>query len=138
MKKFAVLLLSILLISLLIFNTGCKKKFNIEGVWTININWVTIYVQKNTQSISGQKSSVQGSAAVIGIYTFTGDKTSGTFVDSWGEMGTYTVNDKNVIWEYNTAPYTRYIGTSADDNTMTGTMSNDWGDSGSWSATRNQ
>lgn len=137
MKKLSILLLSVLLISLLAFNTGCKKKFDITGVWSVNINWSN-FAQKNTQSISGQMSSIQSSAAVLGIYTFSGDKTSGTFVDSWGDSGTYTVSDKNVVWVYNTVPYSRYTGISADDNTMTGTMSNDWGSSGNWTATRNQ
>jgi len=112
-KKLMILLIATLFITMM-FSTGCKKKFDITGTWTINYNW--------TNWVSA-----------TGTITFTGNKTSGTFTNNASNTGTYTVDGNNVNWVYPSG--TTYTGTSSDDNHMSGTMT---GGSfhGSWTATR--
>lgn len=117
-KKLMILLIATLFITM-IFSTGCKKKFDINGMWTVNVTWFN--------------PTFDGSYTI----TFTGDKASGTFIANTS-TGTYTVNDKNVSWVFmdSGTMIATYTGTSTDDNTMSGTMFNNSGRNGSWAAVR--
>ncbi len=112
-KKLTILLVVTLFITMM-FSTGCKKKFDIQGIWTVSYTW---------------SNSGTGTTTI----TFTGSKTSGTF-SSQKYTGTYTVNDKSVTWRYTSG--TTYTGTSTDDNNMSGTMIGHKGGTGTWTAVR--
>ncbi len=128
-KKLMILLIATLFITMM-FSTGCKKKFDITGTWTINYNWGVITNSVNTDSTI---SSMNGASATgTATITFTGDRKTGTFVVQIYN-GTYTVDGNNVKWVYTSG--TTYTGTSSDDNHMSGTMvSGSY--LGSWTATR--
>jgi len=113
-KKLMILLIATLFITMM-FSTGCKKKFDITGTWTINFTWAS--------GLSG-----------TGTMTFTGDKTSGTFTNNYGGKGTYTVDGNNAKWVYTSG--TTYTGTSSDDDHMSGTMVSYLGSNGTWTCTR--
>ena len=114
MKKKLMILVVVALFMTMMFSTGCKKKFDITGTWTVNGNWIAW-------------------VSFSGTITFSGDKKSGTFIDFGNNTGTYTVDGKNVRWEYPSGTF--YTGTSSDDNVMSGTM-NSTSLTGSWTATR--
>jgi len=131
MKKKLMILVVVALFMTLMVSTGCKKKFDITGAWTINYNWFAAANSTSNSDLSSMKGS---GAAGTGTIIFTGDKKSGTFsVPAEGYTGTYTVDGKSVRWVY--ASGTTYVGTSTDDNTMSGTMTSSYL-SGTWSATR--
>ncbi len=113
-KKLMILLIAALFVAM-IFSTGCKKKFDITGTWTVYGDWYTWIT-------------------FSGTVTFSGDKTNGTFVDFSNGTGTYTVDGNNVRWEYPSGTF--YIGTSTDDNVMSGTMNSTSGLTGTWNAVR--
>ncbi len=129
-KKLMILLITALFVAM-IFSTGCAKKFDITGIWTLNFNWFSVANSARGPELSSMKGA--GAAAVETI-TFIGDKKSGTFSTSDGYNGTYTVDGKSVSWLFN-ASVTRYVGTSTDDNTMSGTMTSEYLN-GTWSAVR--
>ena len=125
------ILLVVTLFLTLMFSTGCKKKFDITGTWTLTFNWFAV---SNSAPVSELSSMKGAGAAGVGSITFIGDKKSGTFSTSDGYNGTYTVDGKSVSWLFN-ASVTRYVGTATDDNTMSGTMTSAYLN-GTWSATR--
>jgi len=119
MKK--VFILTIVIISLVLLSSGCKKKFDITGNWTLSVNWGT-----------GFKAGV--------VVTFSGDKSSGVilFPTAAGLSGTYRVSDINVdfIIKEGLADII-FTGTSTDDDNMSGTMHESGKTTtGNWIATR--
>ncbi len=77
MKKKLMILVVVALFMTLMFSTGCKKKFDIEGTWTLNFSWFTAENSvKSNSTISAMKGS---GASATDIIIFTGDKKSGTF-----------------------------------------------------------
>jgi len=114
MRKKLMILLVVTLFITMMFSTGCKKKFDIQGTWTLSYTW---------------SNSGTGTTTI----TFTGSKESGTF-SSQKYIGTYTVDGKNVTWTYTSG--TKYTGTSTGDNNMIGTMISYKGGSGTWTAVR--
>ena len=129
-KKLMILLVAVLFVTMM-FSTGCKKKFDITGVWTLNYFWNN---EPAVKTDTLELSSVQGMmGANSSIITFTGDKKSGTF-QSESNTGTYTVDGKNVRWIFSVG--TTYTGTATDDNNMSGTMISYMGMTGTWICTR--
>jgi len=119
-KKFMILLVGALFVTIM-FSSGCKKneegvtaKFDITGTWTLVFTWTN-------------------QVAKTGTIVFTGSVTAGSFVFNNYKKGTYTVNGKNVSWEYTGGA--KHTGTSTGDKAMSGTMKNG-GLSGTWTATR--
>ncbi|MEN8221906.1 MAG: hypothetical protein ABFR36_01495 [Acidobacteriota bacterium] len=132
MKKKLMILMVVTLFITMMFSTGCKKKFDITGTWTLNFNFLA---SANTAGSSSKVSSMKGyGAAGSTTIIFTGDIENGTFsIPDEGNTGTYSVDGKNVQWIYTNG--TTYIGTSSDDNTMAGNIISAYG-SGTWTATR--
>ena len=130
-NKLMILLIAAVFVAM-IFSTGCAKKFDITGTWTLTYNWIAA---SNVSNTSSTVSAMQGSAAAgSDIIIFTGDKKSGTFsIPADNYTGTYTVDGDSVRWVFTSG--TSYIGTSTDDNTMSGTMTSSYL-SGTWSAIR--
>ncbi len=130
-KKLMILLIATLFVAM-IFTTGCAKKFDITGTWTLTYNWIAA---SNVSNTSSTVSAIQGSAAAgSDIIIFSGDKKSGTFsIPADNYTGTYTVDGKSVRWVFTGG--TTYTGTSTDDNTMSGTMTSSYLN-GNWSAIR--
>ena len=89
-----------------------KTKYDITGVWTVSVKWLTI---------SGTFEC-----------TFTGDKKSGT-TNASTTSGTYSVSDKNATFTLASATY---LGIFDSKTTMSGTMSNTSGNSGTFTATK--
>ena len=125
MKKKLMILVVVALFMTMMFSTGCKKKFDINGVWIITLNYVTPW-----------------SDTYSGTIVCTGSKTSGSVtytIATWDiAIGTYSVNGKNVTlsvtWlNSNTSTFS---GTSTDDNAISGNISETGGATGNWSATR--
>jgi hypothetical protein len=121
-KKFPVLLVvgGVVVVAALVLLLGKKKKkeeeFDIRGRWTLNWNL--------------------GNQSGTDFLQFSGNRTNGTFVDHLGNTGTYTVNGRNVVIEYDdTAPVLRLTGTFSGKDSMSGVIS--VGNiTGSWNATR--
>jgi len=115
MRKKLMILLVVTLFITMMFSTGCKKKFDIQGTWKVTYKW--------TGFIS------------LAPYTiiFTGSKTSGTFI-AGKDKGIYTVTGKKVTWTFTLG--TVYTGTSTGDNNMSGTMTSNKGGTGTWTAVR--
>ncbi len=121
MKKRFIVLSVVVLFATMMFSPGCKKKeegvtakFDITGTWTLVFKWTN-------------------QAAKTGTIVFTGSATAGSFVFNNYKKGTYTVNGKNVSWQYTVGA--KYTGTSTGDKAMSGIMKNG-GLSGTWTATR--
>ena len=130
-KKLMILLIATLFLTMM-FSTGCKKKFDITGTWTIIYDW---HVATNSVSTDSTISSMNGAAAAgTATVTFTGDRKTGTFTTSSGYTGTYNVTGNDVNWVYTSG--TTYTGTSSDDNHMSGTMVSYKGFKGTWTCTR--
>ncbi len=123
-KKLMILVVATLFITMM-FSTGCKKKFDINGLWLMTMNYTTPWAQTYS-----------------GTITCTGDKSSGTIsfdIADWGvNIGSYTVDGKNVILSINwpNGNTSTYSGSSIDDNNMSGTISETSGSTGTWTATR--
>jgi len=123
-KKLMILLVAALFLTMM-FSTGCKKKFDITGTWTVTLNYTSPWAQTYT-----------------GTITCAGDKETGAVtydIADWGlHIGAYTVNDKNVTltvtWSNGNA--TTFTGTSTDDNMISGTMTETAGGGGNWTAVR--
>ncbi|MCK4765188.1 MAG: hypothetical protein KAW12_23515 [Candidatus Aminicenantes bacterium] len=115
-KKFPVLLLvgGIAVVAILVLLLSKKDKYDITGTWTMT-------------------GSFQGTP-FLDTFTFTGSKTSGSFVDSVGDGGTYTVNDKDVSFRYSNYDIV-FNGTFNGANSMSGSIAA-YGLSGNWSASR--
>jgi len=77
--------------------------------WKINYNWII------------------GGSGSADIYFFKDGSTD------WG--GTWTQEEEHVQWKYTTTKTVTYTGTISNKQ-MTGTMINDKGDSGTWTATK--
>lgn len=128
-KKFPIILLvaGLVVVGALVFLLlGKKKDYNIVGTWALTDQWPSGNYTTNI--------------------TFSGSKTSGTFVDSDGNTGTYSVAEKSVqfIYEKNAdgLVFTKweYTGNFTDENNMSGTfvvtLSGGYDHTGSWSATK--
>ena len=120
-KSLSVFLMSICFISFVFFS-ACKEEeedvYDIRGEWILNFYVVAANIQP------------PGTATI----TFTGSLTSGTFVDSAGGAGTYTVNDMAVEWTYPSG--TVYSGNFDSTTTMSGTWQMPEGYTGPWDATK--
>ncbi len=121
-KKLMILLIAALFVAM-IFSTGCKKKFDITGVWSFTFTYDSSHVYSGSVTISGDKAS--GSA----IFS----------ISDWPmTAGTYTVSDKNatlsVTWSNGNT--TTLMGSSTDDNNMNGTLTETSGSTGTWMAFR--
>jgi len=116
MRKKLMILLVVTLFITMMFSTGCKKKFDIQGTWNLSFIWSN------------------GTHGILAL-TFTGGKESGSFSHKNITLGTYTVNDKSVTWKYSLVN-TVYTGASTGDNNMSGTMVSFNGGTGTWTAVR--
>lgn len=117
-KKFPVLLVvgGVAAAAVLIFVLSKKKKeqYDIRGNWTINGTFL---------------------AEPFRFYmTFSGSKTSGTFADTEGDSGTYTVADKTVSFKYNEYDVT-FNGQFTDKDHMSGSLVAS-GITGTWNGSR--
>ncbi len=110
-KKLMILLIAALFVAM-VFSTGCKKKFDITGVWTVNTSILGMTIQTQV--------------------TFSGSRDSGVFIDDTDLTGSYTVNGDNVSWEYSLGAV--YTGVVDNDNSMHGTK--DGYITGTWTAVR--
>ncbi len=123
-KKLMILLIAALFVAL-IFSTGCKKKFDITGTWTITLSYVTPW-----------PTTLQGTLTAVG------DKSSGTAtidISGWDPgVGTYTVSDTSVTITVNWTGgnSTTCSGTAPSDNSMNGNITETYGATGTWTATR--
>jgi len=124
MKKKLFILLMVGIFLTFGLSTGCKKGKDIRGQWNVTLNY------------PGQTFNITA--------TFTGDKTSGTYMDNWsnynaaGGTGSYTVSSDtikfNVTWSNgNSAQYT---GTIISSTQMSGTFTETGGATGSWTMTK--
>ncbi len=113
MKKKLMILLVVTLFITMMFSSGCKKKFDIQGTWKVYTELFALPAY---------------------TITFTGSKTSGIFSLNGEKGGTYTVNGKNITWIYTNG--TTYTGTSTDDNKMSGTIKRNADKTGTWTAVR--
>jgi hypothetical protein len=91
------------------------KNYDIVGVWAVTVNWEN--------------------GALIATFdaTFTGDKKSGT-VKTTSNTGSYTVDGKTAKWDFSSIAH--YTGTFDSKTTMTGTMNNNGGSTGTFTATK--
>jgi hypothetical protein len=94
-----------------------KTKYDIVGTWTVSYNW---------------ELTPDGSTDII----FIGDKKSGTISLYGSSMGTYTVDGKNVTFVINSTAVATFVGVFSDKTHMNGTMTNDEGNSGTWTAVK--
>ena len=126
-KKFPVLLVigGIAVVAVIVVLASGKKKdkeeeYNIVGNWIISENY--------PDGTSGEQ-----------YITFSGSRTSGTFIDHEGFTGTYSVSGRNVNFSYDFGVWFTYNGTFTGRDTMSGTW--DWvfegvPVSGSWTGER--
>ena len=132
MEKKSVLLTIFVLFIVIIFSTGCATKFDITGTWTLIYDWNAVSGSVKTGEISAISGSASSGSDVI---IFSGDKRRGTFsMPDWLYTGLYTVDGKDVKWEFDDSDSV-YTGTAIDDNNMSGTMKSAYLN-GTWSATR--
>ncbi len=119
-KKFPTLLVvgGIVVVAVLAMLLLKKKKkedeYDIRGDWTVNFN-------------------VAGNAGFF-YMTFSGSKTSGSFVDNEGDTGTYSVNGSAVNFGYNNYNIS-FSGNFGSQGSMSGSLQVE-GTNGSWNATR--
>lgn len=116
MRKIFMLSLMTCLVLSLVTITSCKK-FDITGTWTMTQNG---QVGQKLAELRG--ASLDGKKGWTDIFniTFTGTVESGTFLDDFGDTGTYTVDGDNVSFIYPLFDW-RFTGTASDDNTVSGT-----------------
>lgn len=126
-KKFPVLLVvgGIAVVAAIVVLASGKKKDKEEELIIIG-NW--IISENYPDGTSGEQ-----------YITFSGSRTSGTFIDHDGFTGTYSVSGRNVNFSYDFDLWFTYNGTFTGRDTMRGTW--DWvfeGDpvSGSWTGER--
>jgi tetratricopeptide (TPR) repeat protein len=108
-KKFPVLLVvgGIAVAALIVVLASGKKKKEQEEEYNIVGNWI-IYENINGESLEE-------------YITFSGSRTSGTFVDQDGLTGTYSVSGRNVNFSYDFGLWFTYNGTFTGRDTMSGT-----------------
>jgi len=134
MKKIYFVLSVVVVLSLLFTTTACKKTYDIRGTWSITYNWGANNVKVAGVLDKAEEGKVYGT----GTITFSGNKTSGTFIDSYGDAGKWTVDGDKIEFTYD-GYNTTYTGTLKDENNMSGTMTevyNGVNYNGTWSATR--
>ena len=126
------ILVVVALFMTLMVSTGCKKKFDIQGSWELNFNWSAVANVANSSTELSAKSGFGASGTITLV--FSGDKKSGIFTSLGIPSGTYSVDGKSVVFTWDNG--TTYVGTSSDDNNMSGTMLSIYGGGGTWSAIR--
>ncbi len=110
MKNLKLILFSLFSITLFAITSCKKEQASIKSTsWTFNYDW---------------QFGAQGSMNVF----FYSDNTTDV-------AGTWQQDDKDFTWTWNNALETVYTGTISGNN-MTGTCSNNAGDSGTWSAVK--
>jgi len=125
MKKKLTVLMVIAIFVIFGLMSGCKKKFNILGLWNVTLTYVTPWT-----------------ASYSGTITFTGDKGAGTSIwdiSNWGvHTGTFTVSGSTVSFRvtWSNGNTSTLSGSKTDDNNMNGTISETSGGTGNWTATR--
>lgn len=99
-----------------------KTKYDIVGNWAVSWTWTAGW------SGTGSKQGV-----------FSGTKESGTVTGFYDDIGTYTVDGKDVTWTLSSYdPGFKWTGQFDSKDTMSGTMViPSEGASGTWTATRN-
>ncbi|NIM14081.1 MAG: hypothetical protein GTO45_18720 [Candidatus Aminicenantes bacterium] len=112
-KKFPVLLVvgGIAVAALIVVLASGKKEKQREEEFIIIGNW--IITENYPDGTSGEQ-----------FMTFSGSRTSGTFVDQDGFTGTYSVSGRNVNFSYDFGEWFTYNGTFTSRDTMRGTW--DW------------
>lgn len=127
-KKFPVLLVvaGIAVVAVIVVLASGKKEQQREEEFIITGNW--IISENYPDGTSGEQ-----------YITFSGSRTSGTFIDHEGFTGTYSVSGRNVNFSYDFGDWFTYNGTFTGRDTMSGTW--DWvfeGNpvSGSWTGER--
>lgn len=103
-----------------------KKKFP----WLLVVGGVVVtgavlflLLKKDTYDITGNWGitiTIEGVPIVLN-YTFSGSKTSGTFIDEEGDSGTYTVDGKSVSFTYDLYAI-QFTGEFSDKDHMGGTV----------------
>ena len=132
MKKLFYVLLGVVLISMIFTTTSCKKHYDIRGTWTVSFEW---NVSSPAKVMANSKVSSEKLYSNTCTITFSGDETTGTFIDCFDDTGTWSVDGDEVSWHYTYYP-TTYSGTISDDSHMSGTIIYNSVNSGTWSATR--
>ncbi len=121
-------IVSLLLLSVILFNaTSCKKSttapsFTYEGTWTVNYNFTTGSMARGvftaTLKSNGNWDYVEGASSRVDAGTWTSSGNSMNFVFNFSGLASYT-------------------GTKVTDNSLSGTAVGDGGVStGTWTATR--
>ncbi len=118
MKKIFSFLTAVTLIANLLLFTGCKNSdttsnnVDITGTWSL-----TLIFDETSASI-----------------TFNGNASSGTLTTSTGDSGTYSVSGSTVEWNYQRGH--NFTGQINSENSMTGTVTNNAGNTDNWQAYR--
>ncbi len=96
-----------------------KTKYDIVGTWTLSFNW---------------ELTPDGSVDI----DFLGDKKSGDVHLFGSKTGTYTVDSKDVSFTVGagSATVATFIGKFSDKTHLSGTMTNNEGNSGTWTAVK--
>ncbi len=94
-----------------------KTKYDLVGIWDLSFNW---------------EDGTDGTTEI----DFRGDKKSGDVYMLDVKFGTYTVDGKEVEWIISFIATATYVGKFTDKTHMSGTMSNNLGDSGTWTAVK--
>jgi len=94
-----------------------KTKYDIVGTWTLSFNW---------------ELTPDGSTEI----EFLGDKKSGDVHLFGSKTGTYTVDSKDVTFTVGTGTVATFIGKFTDKTRLSGTMTNNEGNSGTWTAVK--
>lgn len=93
-----------------------EEVFDIRGQWHLTLDW------------SGYPSESWN-------ITFSGGLTSGTYMDTNGHTGTYTVDGSNVNIDYTSSYSMRLVGSFSSQTEMSGDITEAVG-SGTWSASK--
>ena len=101
-------------VAAILFLVVLKTKYDITGIWTISVNWTHPVITGSFDA------------------TFTGDKKSGTTL-SGSNSGVYSVSGKDATFNFSSG---QYSGTFSSKTTMSGTMHNNSGNSGTFTATK--
>jgi hypothetical protein len=128
-KKFPVLLVVAgvaVVAAIVLLASGKKEERRQEEEFIILGNW--IISENYPDDTSGEQ-----------YITFSGSRSSGTFIDHEGFTGTYSVTGRNVYFRYDDDAWFTYNGTFTSPDTMSGTW--DWvfegvPVSGSWTGQR--
>ena len=93
----------VIAVAAVLFLVVLKTSYDITGQWSFS--FVATNTTKNW----------------IWTMTFNGDKKSGTFIDYWSDTGTYTVDGKNVHFQFDDFNITG-TGTFGSKDAMSGTV----------------